>query len=278
MPIQITNQATVTYQSGRDEKKASSNIAAATLEGPLTVSKNVLGNIYRQGAEITYLLTTMNNGTTTLDHITISDRLGTEENQPAPLDYVGPAILYVNGNIDNRLGVQVDHHQVIFTIPTLSPQANALIIYRAKPNAYAPLACHSTITNAASWQADTVNEMISDHVSVQVASEADVQVIKTMYPNPITAGSAVTYTFHLSNSGNIPAQDIVLKDNFTPPLTDITVTFNHEILPSTGYTYEDGVLCIENRLFVPAATYTRENDGIITTIPGTAIITVSGTI
>ena len=147
----ITNQATITYQSNGISQRATSNIASTNLEGPFSVAKTSLGDTYGLNNDITYILTTTNNGLATLTNVQITDDLGTGNNENAPLTYTGPAQLYLNGVLSNNLNVTTDEDVVIFTIPTLAPETTAIIVYRAIPNQYASLTPASTITNTASW-------------------------------------------------------------------------------------------------------------------------------
>ena len=61
------------------------------------------------------------------------------------------------------------------------------------------------------------------------------------------------------------------------------MTVNGQTVAATDYTYENGLLTLPTgtayQLTVPAATITQDpNTGISTVIPGTLLITVTGTI
>ena len=59
----ITTQASVRYRYGATEAAALSNIASAVLAQPLNVSKTSLETTYREGDELTYILTVTTGGT-----------------------------------------------------------------------------------------------------------------------------------------------------------------------------------------------------------------------
>ncbi len=58
---------------------------------------------------------------------------------------------------------------------------------------------------------------------------------------------------------------------------NIVVHVDGHTLPATSYTYENGLLTINN-LTVPSASFTTAKDGSVTTHPGTSTITVTGII
>lgn len=274
----ITNQATITYQSNGISQSATSNIATTTLEGPFTVTKTSLGSEYALNNDITYILTTTNNGPATLTNVQIVDDLGTGDLENAPLTYTGPAQLYLNGVLSTNLTVTQDENIVIFTIPTLTPGTTAIIVYRATPNQFAPLETGSEITNTATWTANGITEPTTDTNTVTIQDRANVTITKAMSPDPVTSGGILTYTFNLTNTGNIAAEDVVLTDTFDPAPTDITVSVNGVVLDMTDYTYVNGTLTIDSGLTVPAATYTTDPNGVVVIEPGTAVIVVTGTI
>ena len=95
----------------------------------------------------------------------------------------------------------------------------------------------------------------------------------------------LTYTFTIRNYGNIPlvaTDDVVLTDVFNPTLENIAVTFEGEAWVqgvNYGYDQTTGVFnTLPGQIVVPAATYTQNPDGSFSVIPGTAVLTVSGTI
>ncbi len=286
MPTQITNQANIAFNYGNVAGSATSNIATTTLLDPLAAEKRSVGTTYRAGERITYTVSAINNGNTTLQNVTVTDNLGAYTvgtETYIPLTYAGDAGLYVNGAYASALEGTVGADGVIFVIPTLAPGTNALIVYTADVNSFAPLADGSTIINTASITAQGVTTPVTATNTITVEDYANITITKEMSPDPVSDGDVLTYTFTIRNFGNTPATDVVLTDNFAPAPTAITVTVGGEIVPATSYTYENGLLTLPTgdgfSMTVPAATVTQDPvTGEVAVTPGVLVITVSGTI
>ena len=97
----------------------------------------------------------------------------------------------------------------------------------------------------------------------------------------------IAYTFTIRNTGAEAvdaAAALVVSDTFDPALkSPISVTLNGDAWPETGnYSYNaaTGVFATTaGRITVPAAIYTQDAaTGLWTITPGTAVLTVTGTI
>ena len=284
----INNQAQISFQYGTHTGSAISNIASTNLEGPLTASKNALESVYHRDEQITYIITMSNTAATALSNVVIDDNLGTTSLGSlsiTPLDYIGPAMLYVNGAFISTLSPTVTADSVTFTVPTLPAHSNAMIIYAAKVNNQAPLAVGSLIINQSILTADGLTDPVDAVKVLVVDAYADVDIIKTMSPNPVIDGSLLTYGFTMYNYGNTPASSVVLSDTFNPAPESISaVSVNGTPVASTEYSFVGGnfrlpALTSTYSLAIPAATFTRDPvTGIVTVSPGTTTVTVSGII
>ena len=284
---QITNQANLTFNYGNTTGTAVSNIASATLLDPLSVEKTSVGSTYRAGDRITYVLSVQNNGSVTVTDINLVDNLGTYTltggSSVTPLTYDNEAALYINGVFSSEITGTETLDSVTFRIPSLAPGSNALIVYHVTVNEFAPLASGSSVINTVNVTAPSITTPISDTNTITVENYADIVIMKEMSPDPVSDGDLLSYTFTVTNMGNIPATDVVLTDAFNPAPSNITVTVDGQTVAATDYTYTNGLLTLPTgnnyEMTVPAATITQDPaTGNVNVTPGTLLITVTGTI
>ena len=284
----IENFATVSYTSGGVTETKVSNLAEIGLESAISFTKTTLGDNYTEDEAVTYILSMTNTSATPISNVSISDDLGTFAEgtlELTPLTYAPPALLLINGqDVSTQLTVNTaTPGELIFTFPTLPAGATANIVYRASVNEYAPLDLGSSITNTATLTSDSDCADGSATATVNALSTANVSVFKQMSPNPVVCGDTVTYTIRIYNYGNIPAEDVVLSDTFSPAPENIAVTRGGTLLPATDYTYTNGTLTVpsteQSPVTVPAATFIRDvNTGIVTVTPGMVEYIITGTI
>lgn len=292
MAVTITNRATVSYSANGVAGSAVSNLATATLQGPLNITKASMESSYRANSVLTYILTLDNTAATPLTNVTVTDNLGTFSYQPdvsvpavsvTPLSYVGPSRLYIGGTFSQLLTPTAGTDSVSYTLPTIPANSTAMIIYDVAANANAPLAAESAIANTATATATGFAEPVMATHSVSAASYADIRIIKSMTPDPVTEGSNLTYTFTIYNYGNTAAENVVLTDTFTPaPAAPLAVTVNGTDAAASDYTYSGGVFTLPSTtgtaVTVPAATVTTGSTGAVSVSPGTTVVTVTGVI
>ena len=284
----IENFATVSYTSGGIAGTKVSNIAEISLESAVGFTKTSLGNTYNDSSTLTYILTVTNSSTTAITGSTITDNLGTYvfgATELTPLDYVGPAVLLINGqDVSAQLGVNTDTAgTLIFTIPTIPAGATANIIYKAEVNDYAPLALDSSIINTSTFESNSECADTTASATVSVANAANISIIKQMCPNPIICGDTLTYSIKIYNYGNTAAENVVLIDDFNPAPTNITVSRDGTLLVGTDYTYVDGTLTVPaataTSITIPPATFSQDPiTGVISIVPSVVEYTITGTV
>lgn len=278
----ILNQANLTYTYGTTTETVASNIAETEWNAALTAEKRALEDAYREDATLTYLISLKNSGAAAIENLVISDDLGAYT--PAggaapvtPLTFAGNAVLYIDGTFSETLTPTPSQSGVQFLIPSIPAGADALLIYQAAVNGFAPLEAGSEIVNTATVGE---NEPLTVSATVPVADYADVSIEKAMGPNPITGGGQMTVTFVIENRGNTEATGLVLTDDFPIALTDLTVTVNGA--PLSDFTFENSRFTMPVggavTLSVPAATFTQDETGAVSVTPGVLTVVLSGTV
>ncbi len=281
----ITNQANLTYTYGATTATVASNLAATEWTAPLSAEKRTLEEAYREGDVLTYMISLRNTGEAAITDLMIVDNLGAYTPAGAaapvlPLTFAGTATLYIDGAFSGTLTAEPTEDGVQFTIPEIPAGADALLLYQAAVNGFAPLAPDSEIVNTA-----TVGETdpLTVSATVPVASYADVSIEKEMSPNPITDGGTLSVTFTIKNRGNAEATGLNLTDAFPLALSDVAITVNGA--PVTDFTFEENLLTLPSAgsvttsLSVPAATFSQdETTGAVTVTPGVLTIALTGTV
>ena len=144
----FTNQATLTYNG----TTTASNVVTGEILEVLSAQKNAVLDEYTAGDDITYVISVLNTGTTPLTGLTLTDDLGayTFNTQTlTPLTYLdGSVRYYVNGVLQTAPTVTATAPLAITGL-SVPAGGNAMILYEAVPNSYAPRAAGSTITNTA---------------------------------------------------------------------------------------------------------------------------------
>jgi hypothetical protein len=279
----ITNQANLKYTYGTTTASAVSNLAATEWNAPLTANKRALEEAYREGSTLTYLISLENGGAAPVENLVITDDLGAYMPAGAaapvlPLTFSGNAVLYVNGAFSEDLTPETVPEGMRFTIPEIPAGANALLVYQATVNSFAPLTVGSAITNTAVIGEP---EPLTVSATVPVGDYADVSIEKEMAPNPITDGAQMTVTFTVENRGNTEATDLVLTDDFPLPLSDLAVTVNGA--PVTDFTLAGSLFTLPTEgsgttLSVPAAAFAQDETGAVSVTPGVLTIVLTGTV
>lgn len=279
----FTNQATLSYNGNT----VNSNIVSGNIIEVLSVTKTALRDEYTANGSVTYIVSLTNSGSAPFTGITVTDNLGAYVPDTAtliPLSYIADSVAYYqNGVLQSGLTL-VSEQPLSFSGITVPANGNAMLIYEAKANEFAPLSAQSTITNEVSVTAPSISTPLTAQASVTVSEEPILSISKGLSPTTVTANSEITYTFILQNSGNtaaLAADNIVIADTFDPILSNISVAVNGTTLPVASYTYNETTgefSTTAGAISVPAATYGRTTDGRVTVTPGVTTVTITGTI
>lgn len=281
------NQATLTF-GGR---VTNSNVTEGEIVSGVTLTKNAVSTDYGPGDGIVYALTLLNADSVARTDITLTDDLGAYSlpggtTEFVPLTYVEGSILYYqNGVLQEPPTVEAGDTLVISGIE-VPAGGNVIILYEVRANSFAPLSAGSSIFNTVSASGEGVCEALGDNAEIPTRDEPNLSIAKAITPDTVVCGDEVTYTFIIQNTGNtevVATDDLIVSDTFNPILMNVTVTLNGEQLTEgTGYAYneETGEFnTLPGAIPVPAATFSRDpQTGVVTTTPGVAVITVTGTI
>ena len=279
------NQATLSYNN----TVTNSNIVQGELIEVLSITKSALDTEYTAGDTVTYIISIVNSGNTAFDDVTVTDNLGSyaldADTDITPLSYVdGSARYYVNGALQGNPSVQAGQ-TLDFTDLTVPANSNAMIIYEARVNNFAPLGANANVNNTATLTAPGITNPATADFTVAAAQEPELSITKSLSPAAVAENGQLTYTFVIQNTGAQAAeadQNIIVSDTFNPTLSNITAAVDGVTLGTDEYSYDETTgefATTAGRITVPAATYTRNDEtGEWVTDPGTATLTVTGTV
>jgi uncharacterized repeat protein (TIGR01451 family) len=279
------NQATLTY----GDNVTTSNVVTGELQQAISVTKYSVTDTYTADEVLTYVISLVNGGSTSLTDLTVTDNLGgyfQNGSLLVPLEYVeGSLSYYLNGT---RQGAPVfsDTSPLVITGITVPANSNAFLVYQARVNEFAPPAAGGTVTNTATVTGAGIPAPITATETVNASSEAFLTIAKSLNPTTVSEGDRLTYTFVIQNFGNTPVvatDDAVVTDNFDPILSDLAVSFNGAIwTEGVQYTYDEtagAFATIPANITVPAATYSQNPaTGAWSVVPGVSTLVVVGTV
>ena len=277
------NQATLLYNG----RAVNSNVTTGEIVDTVAMSKTVISTGYHAGGTVTYVISLTNGGTAEAAALTLTDDLAAYTigtGSVTPLDYIDGTLRYYLGGVEQPTPTVTAGPPLTVSGITVPAGGNAIIVYEARANGYAPLEAGSSLTNTATLTGAALCETVTDSAAVSVISEAVLSITKTVSPDTVTCNGTLTYTFIIQNTGNtavLATDDLTVTDTFEPILSDITVTLDGTVLTAgADYTYDSttGVFStLPGQITVPAATYTQDAaTGLITTTPGVTVLTVSG--
>lgn len=281
------NQATLSYNGNI----ADSNITTGRIIETLSATKNALTPTYTGTDDITYVVSVINSGDTAFANLTITDDLGKYTladgtTEVVPLTYVSGTVNYfVNGVLQATPDV-TDTEPLIVTGISVPAGGNAIIIYSARPNEYAPLGENASVTNTVKITGNSSITPITASETVTNSTEPSLTISKALEPDVVTENSAITYTFDIRNYGGTATDitdDVIFRDVFDPVLDITSVTFNGtpwEI--GTDYTYNTATgefISLNGSITVPAATFSQDPaTGVWTADPGVSTLVITGAI
>lgn len=279
------NQATLSFNGST----TTSNITQGELRESLTITKTAVTDTYAPGDDVTYIISITNNSATEYSNILLSDNLGgysVGEGTVYPLEYVEGSIRrYVNGDLTAPPTVTAGPPVSISAVE-VPANGNVILVYEARVTRYAAPNVEGAVTNTVTLTGDGVLTPITAQETISAAERAALTINKSISPTVVSENGTLTYTFVIQNSGNVAAtteDTIIVADTFDPRLKNITVTYNGTAwTEGVNYTYSEATglfTTATGQISVPAAAYSQDaQTGAWTLTPGTAVITVKGTV
>ena len=281
----FTNQASLSY----NDTIVNSNITVGQIMATLSMTKTALRDEYAAGDNVTYVISIVNSGTTSFTGLTLTDDLGgylAQNETRYPLDYQPESLrYYINGVLQTTPAVTGDTPLVITGI-SVPAGGNAILIYEAQVNGYAPLGEAASILNTVTLSGGGLSTPLTANETVTPVLGPVLSITKSLSPTSIPENGQITYTFLIQNTGNEAAEaadNVVMSDTFLPVLEGLTATLNGVVLTEgTDYTYDEttGLFATTpGTITVPAATFVQDPaTGLWSTTPGTAVLVVTGTV
>ena len=281
----FTNRAFLTYNN----ITTGSNVVSGELLEAVTVTKTAVTGEYTLGDRLTYVIGIRNTGATALSGLTVTDTLGTYEEGGqtlAPLVYVDGSLTYFVNGVPTATPEVTDTAPLTVTGIGIPPGGDAILVYSADVTAFAPLAEGGTVTNTATVTGAGIATPVTATETVTAAVTPALTITKSISPPTVTGNSRLTYTFTVQNYGSravVATDNATVTDTFQPILSELVVTLDGVTLgEGTDYTYNAATgefATVPSRITVPAATFSRDPvTGAVVTAPGTAVLTVTGTV
>lgn len=280
----FTNRATLSYNG----RTTDSNTVTGTIQETLAVTKHAVIDEYTRGDNIVYVVNLINSGTVAFTDVTLTDDLGVftdMTDELYPLTYVtGSAQYLANGVLQPDPTETVNGTLVLGGI-TVPAGGNVTVIYLATVNDTAPLDVGDTIINTVTVTGGGIVTPLTASATVTAVASPELTITKALTPTTVIENGRLTYTFTIQNYGNTDAvatDNVVVTDLFDPILRDLVVTYEGDTWSEpANYTYNEmtGLFVTGNgQITVPAATFTRDQNGNVIIEPGTVTLTVTGTI
>lgn len=206
-----------------NESTATTTVAIAG-QSDLAVTSSALPNPVTQGNNITYTQAVTNNGPAAATVATFTDTIPAGTTfvslpQPANWTCVTPAVggtgtvtCTLNAGQNIADGASVNFPLVVNV--NLTTAAGTSITNTANIN----VPC-SSVTDP-----NCANNSASTSVIVASPSQADVAIVKTASPEPVTQGTNLTYTLAISNNGPAVAANVNVSDNIPSTVTYVSAS------------------------------------------------------
>ncbi|MDQ6800599.1 MAG: DUF11 domain-containing protein [Acidobacteriota bacterium] len=277
----ITNTATVSSTSTDANAGNNSASASTVVAGPdLAVTKTDAPDPVTPGSNITYTITVMNNGTGGANNVSLSDTLPAGTTFLSETQTAGPAFTCMNP-APGASGT------VNCTIALLGAATTATIqvVVQVGASVTAGTIISNTATaSTTSTEPNLTNNSATTTTTVSAITIADLVITKSDSPDPVSAGSSITYTIVVTNNGSAAAASVSLSDAVPPNTTFAAFTAPAGWTPSAPPVGGTGTVTATNPSLAAGGSATFSlvvtvNGGVAggTAITNTANVTTTST-
>ena len=278
---QFTNRAQLTYNN----TVTVSNLAVGEIQDVLSITKTAVNDVYRANDSVAYVINIINSGNTDLMNLTLTDDLGAYDlntNTFVPLTYSENSLRYFKNNILQPSPNVAGGNSLTITGFMVPAGGSVSFVYETHTNEFTPLQPNSVITNTATLTGSVTT--VSAQETIDVSSEPELSISKSISPIPVMENGNVTYTFVIQNTGNTPVTGgAVITDTFDPAISNITAVFNDTPwVQGVDYSYDQSTgmfISGTDRITAEAASFDQDPaTGVVSISPGTSTLVITGTI
>ena len=226
----ITNSATTTTTTTDPNNGNNTGTATTTVNtrADVAVTKSDSPDPVLAGSNLTYTIGFINNGPSDAQAVTVSD--------PVPANTTFVSVTTPAGWTRTDSVPAGGTGTIAFSKATATSGETATFTMVVKVNSNT--ANNATITNTGTT-ATTTTDLVSSNntatTTTTVNTSADLSVTKSDSPDPVVAGSNLTYTINYQNNGPSDAQTVTLNDAVPANTTLVSVT------TAAGWTRTDAV-------------------------------------
>ncbi|WP_405055822.1 DUF11 domain-containing protein [Kribbella sp. NBC_01505] len=257
----LVNTATATSATPDPDKtnntgRTTDNLSA---NADLAITKTAQPAPVQAGRPVTYTLTITNNGPSAAQSVTVSDPV------PAPLTYASAKTS--QGSCDETDGT------VACAVGTVAPGDKIIVTVVANVPSGTPPNELANTAKVASPTPDPVADNNTATYTLLTGAQANITLTKSVSPDPVVAGAAITYKLTVANAGPSDAQGISLDDDVPDAVTGVSAS------TTGGATCEvsDGRVTCELATLAAGASFVVTVTGTVApaTVPGALTNTAS---
>ncbi len=180
------------------------------IHADLAVTKTDSPDPVRAGEQVTYTLTVVNNGPSAEPDAVVVDTL--------PADFVFASAVPSQGSCSAAGGV------VTCTLGALAAGGTATVTVVCDVPSGTPAGTYTNTVTVSGDESDPVPANDTAAEDTQVVEEADLGIVKTDAPDPVTAGENLTWTLEVTNHGPSDASGVVVTDVLPPEVAFVSAS------------------------------------------------------